>query len=727
MALRCLLFSSDEGTADPILQVLTALGVEGEHCSDAVATVDKVTQQNYQIVILDWDQQPEASLLLTAARERKAAQRPLTLAIVSNDLSVPQALQAGANSILRKPIMVSQVKDTLTTARDLLRSKQDSATNAAQAAAAGASAGSTNTGSANTGSATTTLPANTASPTLRAGEFLQSAGTAPGGEFVTGSEVHESLAPAAGEPVDPLSDLEPMAASMSSASPMTTSVTEEKPAPVQPTPSFPPPAPGEVRGLEWFLKARAATMAPGPAQAPAPAVSSKPELLGFDESAQYSPPPPKSSDDFAREAAPKDNTSPRAIEKQTHEPTSEQKHEQKKEAQLFAYIAGESSESEKPARQPSKFKGAIIGALVLVSIAIVAAPQAPWHPKIGAAWARGRQSLHAWLNPQLVTTPQAPVTHEDFGRAGDEYKLPVANIPDATTDPSQIRVVPVIDPTVRKPNPEGGNALQTPADGDGTVATPTDQTPASGTPAGEQPAAPSGTSPGAQVPDNQPPAAVPVAASPATGPATVGISASPGSSAGPSAGSSTGPSAGLSAGSSPGSFPVAVPIVAAPHSDPHANPPAAVSPSTSPVSSIGTQPGQPTNQQPHYATPPGNVPSSLKSQMASMTPDASGNKLPESAMQSIEPVSVSELTERALLTDQPALDYPASAGGRQGTVILQVLIGRDGTVQDAKFLQGSLAFAKSAIDGVKLWKFKPYVMNERPVSVQTSLTISFKP
>jgi len=28
---------------------------------------------------------------------------------------------------------------------------------------------------------------------------------------------------------------------------------------------------------------------------------------------------------------------------------------------------------------------------------------------------------------------------------------------------------------------------------------------------------------------------------------------------------------------------------------------------------------------------------------------------------------------------------------------------------------------------VKLWKFKPYVMNGRPVSVQTLLTISFKP
>jgi protein TonB len=718
MALRCLLFSADEGTANPILQVLAALGVEGEHCSDAVATVDKVSQQNYQIVILDWDQQPEASLLLTAARERKAAERPLTLAIVSNDLSVPQALQAGANSILRKPIMVNQVKDTLTTARDLLRSKQESASNAAQAAAAGASAG------ASVYSGTTSLPSSMTPPkerTLRAGEFLQSAGTAPGGEFVTGSEVHESLAPPPAEPVDPLSDLEPMAASMSSATPMTASVTLEKPAPVEKPAPLPPPVPGEVRGLEWFKARAAAAAAPSPAPAPAPAASAKPELLGYDEPAPYSPPPPKSSNDPVREAAPKEKISAHSAEEPSHEPTPEQKREQKKEAQLFAHIAGESSESEEPARPRSKFMWPIIGALVLASLAIAAAPQAPWHPKIGAAWARGRQSVHAWLNPQLVTTPQAPVAHEDFGRAGDEYKLPVAeNIPDATTDPSQIRVVPVIDPTVKKSNPEGGNALQPPAD-DGTGATPTDQTPASG--------APAGTSPGAPVPNNAVPATIPVTSPPATGPATVAISASPGSSAGSSAGPSAAASSPeSSSGSSAGSSAVAVPIVAPPaHSDPRPSPPAAVSPSTSPASSAATQSAPPKNSPPHYATPPGNVPSSLKSQMASMTPDASGNKAPESAMQSIEPVSVPELTERTFLTDQPALDYPAAARGQSGTVILQVLIGRDGTVQDAKFLQGSLAFAKSAIDGVKLWKFKPYVMNGRPVSVQTSLTISFKP
>jgi protein TonB len=113
--------------------------------------------------------------------------------------------------------------------------------------------------------------------------------------------------------------------------------------------------------------------------------------------------------------------------------------------------------------------------------------------------------------------------------------------------------------------------------------------------------------------------------------------------------------------------------------------------------------------------------------MVSMTPDASGNKSPEAALPSIEPVAVPELTERALLTVQPPLAYPPNAGGRTGTVVLEVLIGRDGAVQDAKFLQGSLAFARNAIDGARQWKFKPYTLNGRPVSVRTTLTIKFQP
>ena len=104
-----------------------------------------------------------------------------------------------------------------------------------------------------------------------------------------------------------------------------------------------------------------------------------------------------------------------------------------------------------------------------------------------------------------------------------------------------------------------------------------------------------------------------------------------------------------------------------------------------------------------------------------------GNKPLDAAAPAIEPVQVSEAAERALITDNPSPAYPVTAKAQQGTVVLQVLIGRDGIVQDAKFMQGSLVFARNAIDALKQWKFKPYLLNGRPVSVQTQMNIRFKP
>ncbi|HYM76673.1 MAG TPA: TonB family protein [Candidatus Dormibacteraeota bacterium] len=639
MALRCFLFSSDEGTSDIIRQVLTGLGVEGESCADATTAVQTVGSQSFQLVVIDWDQQPEASHLLATARERKAAERPLTLAIVSDDASVPKALQAGANSILRRPLTLHQAKDTLTTARDLLRSRSESAERTAQAAAAATSAG-----------AATSLPSNQQAgkeSMLRAGEFLQAGPAAPGGQYETESERgHHSGA----SEIDPLKDLEPVAASVAA-----------KPTPVILPP--PPSEPDEPRSLEALLKSRGARRAsPAPA-APTPPPSAAPELLGYDQTHSHSGP-----------EAPSESIT----EAPRHEPEPSSAHQRKKEAELFAYIDGQPAES-KGASRFRLGKGAIVFALALAGCAIVAAPQAPWHPRLLIVWARGQRALHAWLNPQPVTTPQAPTTHEDFGRAGDEYKLPVAeNIPDATTDPSQIHVLPVVDPTAKKPT-DRTSPDQTTAPTDGTADTASDAPKDSAVqPPATQPTA------------TQPVQTTPEVAQPAGGPVTVGISVPP-------------------------TTTVAPPSTAPAHTDP----PAVVAPSPT---------AKPAPRQPSTYVPlTTKVPSSLQSQMVSMTPDAGGNKPAEAALPAIEPVEVPELTERALLTDQPALAYPANAAGRTGTVVLQVLIGRDGAVQDAKFLQGSLAFARTAIDGAKQWKFKPYTMNGRPVSVQTTLTIKFQP
>ncbi len=98
-------------------------------------------------------------------------------------------------------------------------------------------------------------------------------------------------------------------------------------------------------------------------------------------------------------------------------------------------------------------------------------------------------------------------------------------------------------------------------------------------------------------------------------------------------------------------------------------------------------------------------------------------------MSSIEPVTLPQSAALGLLeqTVDPVYPEAAKASGQKGVVVLQVLIARDGTVQEAKFLQGSFVFARAAIDAVKQWHFKPYLMNGRPVSVQSPITLNFKP
>src|SRR5207302_1750063 len=218
------------------------------------------------------------------------------------------------------------------------------------------------------------------------------------------------------------------------------------------------------------------------AAAPTDPARGNPELIGFEQSSSYS-------------AAP---AATRSIEPPTPRPLPkpepvlrEQKREEKKEAELFAYMQGEKGSPSNSSGPGFTFaRRAIVPAVVLAAIAIAAAPQAPWHPRLQGLWRHGRQAVHAWLNPQ-TPTPAQVVEHESFTRPGDEYKLPVAEaIPDATTDPSQIEVVPVVDPTVRKTNPQGGNVMDPSAvPVDGSAAPP--EGPAT-SPAVQNPDTPSG-------------------------------------------------------------------------------------------------------------------------------------------------------------------------------------------------------------------------------------------
>ena len=61
----------------------------------------------------------------------------------------------------------------------------------------------------------------------------------------------------------------------------------------------------------------------------------------------------------------------------------------------------------------------------------------------------------------------------------------------------------------------------------------------------------------------------------------------------------------------------------------------------------------------------------------------------------------------------------------QGEVILQAVIGKDGSVSATRVLSGHRLLRSAAVDAVKRWRYRPYRIDGRPVDVSTIVTVKF--
>lgn len=93
------------------------------------------------------------------------------------------------------------------------------------------------------------------------------------------------------------------------------------------------------------------------------------------------------------------------------------------------------------------------------------------------------------------------------------------------------------------------------------------------------------------------------------------------------------------------------------------------------------------------------------------------------------PVRISGGVMAGLLINRVAPSYPAEARANRigGAVVLAARIGADGTVQDLQVISGPIVLAGSAIDAVKHWIYRPYLLNGRPTEVNTTVTLLFNP
>jgi TonB family protein len=115
------------------------------------------------------------------------------------------------------------------------------------------------------------------------------------------------------------------------------------------------------------------------------------------------------------------------------------------------------------------------------------------------------------------------------------------------------------------------------------------------------------------------------------------------------------------------------------------------------------------------------APSSLDASKASQTAATAQAPTPHR-------IHVQEEVEKAKLFHRVSPLYPPLTGKRfYGTVVLHVLIGKDGAVKSAKYVSGPETSGWSAVKAVLQWRYKPTLMNDVPVEVDTTVSVVFSP
>jgi TonB family protein len=98
---------------------------------------------------------------------------------------------------------------------------------------------------------------------------------------------------------------------------------------------------------------------------------------------------------------------------------------------------------------------------------------------------------------------------------------------------------------------------------------------------------------------------------------------------------------------------------------------------------------------------------------------------------SVEPAGVLELSPEVAegsLLYRVEPEYPEEARQRQmqGSVVLDVRMGRDGAVQTVNPVSGQGLLAEAAIAAVKQWRFKPRMVKGQPAEMQTKVILNFR-
>jgi len=90
------------------------------------------------------------------------------------------------------------------------------------------------------------------------------------------------------------------------------------------------------------------------------------------------------------------------------------------------------------------------------------------------------------------------------------------------------------------------------------------------------------------------------------------------------------------------------------------------------------------------------------------------------------PLRLSHWAEGNLIHRVQPIYPPIARQARiQGTVELRAIVSKSGTIENLAVLSGHPMLVKSALEAVRQWRYRPYLLNGEPIEVETDITVNF--
>jgi periplasmic protein TonB len=106
-----------------------------------------------------------------------------------------------------------------------------------------------------------------------------------------------------------------------------------------------------------------------------------------------------------------------------------------------------------------------------------------------------------------------------------------------------------------------------------------------------------------------------------------------------------------------------------------------------------------------------------------------GSNRPPAVQELVAPkrMRISQGVSEGMLLAKFKPEYPTIAriARIEGVVVLEAVISKDGLIENLRVVSGHPALIPSAMDAVKQWRYRPYLLNGIPVDVETKITVTF--